>query len=162
MQIVPWKQISSWRCNHCGVCCVKDEVILKFPEWLDIIKNFGAGFTAAGVSQLFLGKRPDGSCKFLYKTPRASFCSLQRSKPQACKLWPFKVLDRPKYGKARNASYQYGHHRIYIYADTACRGLSFGSPTYVFTHSVVPEFIEIAFGMRRRQVKSTAIPVPFL
>ena len=157
MQIIPWSQVRSWRCNACGSCCKHYEVVLKFPEWLSIVKNFGAGYTAPSISRFFLRKKADGSCVFLYKTPNTAFCSLQYAKPQACKLWPFKVSDKPKYGNPNNAVYQYNGQKFYVYADSACDGLTLGVPTQDFAYSVVPEFIEIALGLRRRQFKTTAL-----
>jgi len=157
MQIVPWSAVKSWHCYACGICCRHYDVILKFPEWLSIVKNFGVEYTAPSVSTFSLRKRTDGSCVFLYKLPEASFCSLQNAKPQACRLWPFKVLDKPKYGKPNDAVYNYGNRKLFIYVDSACTGVRFGVPTQEFAFSVIPEFVEIAFGVRRRQFKSTAI-----
>jgi hypothetical protein len=157
MRIVPWNVVRSWRCNACGVCCKHYDVVLKFPEWLSIVKNFGVEYTAPSINKFLLRKRSDGSCIFLYKTSTASFCSLQNAKPQACKLWPFKVLGKPKYGRPNDAVYYYGNRKLFVYVDSACRGVKFGVPNQEFAHSIIPEFIEIAFGMRRKQFKSTAI-----
>jgi Fe-S-cluster containining protein len=160
MQIVPWSQVSSWRCNACGICCRRYDVLLKLPEWLSIVKKYGVKYTASSINSFLLRKRPDGSCTFLVEAPNTAFCSLQRTKPQACKLWPFKILDRPKFGSPSNASYRFGNRRLFIYADAACTGLTFGAPTHDFAYSVIPEFIEIAFGLRQKQFKSTAILQP--
>ena len=157
MQVVPWSQVRSWRCNACGICCRYYDVVLKFPEWLNIVKNFGVEYTAPGLNRFFFGKRADGSCAFLHETSNVSFCGLQHAKPQACKLWPFKVLDKPKFGSPDSAVYYHGNRRLFIYVDPACTGLKFGVPTQEFTYSVIPEFIEIAFGVRRKQFKTTAI-----
>jgi hypothetical protein len=157
MRAVPWNLVSSWRCNACGICCKQYDVILKFPEWLTIIKNFGVEYTTAGISKFYLRRRADGSCVFLYKTPNGSLCGLQNVKPQACKLWPFKVLDKPKYGNPDHAVYYYRGRKLFVYVDPACTGLRYGVPTREFVYSVIPEFIEIAFGVRRKQFKSTAI-----
>ena len=156
MQFVPWNMVSAWRCNLCGICCKRYDVVLKFPEWLSIVKTFGAEYTASTISMFSLGRRADGSCMFLNTTPYASFCGLQHAKPQACKLWPFKVLDKPRYGRPNDAVYHYGSRKLFVYVDPVCPGLRFGTPTPEFTYSVVPEFAEIAAGMRQRQLKSTA------
>ena len=39
-------------------------------------------------------------------------------KPDACKIWHFKVLTEPKYGEAKQAEYQYGDRTLYVYVDT--------------------------------------------
>jgi Fe-S-cluster containining protein len=140
----------------CGICCKKYDVILKFPEWLGIVKIFGAEYTASTVSTFSLGRRADGSCMFLNTTPIGSFCGLQFAKPQACKLWPFKVLDSPTYGRPDDALYNYGSRKLFVYVDSACPGFRFGTPSQEFAYSVVPEFAEIALGTCRRQLKSTA------
>ena len=147
----------SWRCNLCGYCCRRYDVILGLPEWVNIVKNFGVEYTMPSVTKFSLRRRADGSCAFLYETPKASLCSLQHTKPQACKLWPFKVLDKPKFGSSNNAVYYHGNRRLFIYVDPVCTGLRFGVPTQEFVYSVIPEFIEIAFGVRRKQFKTTAI-----
>ncbi|MFQ6068135.1 MAG: YkgJ family cysteine cluster protein [Candidatus Bathyarchaeia archaeon] len=157
MRVVPWSLVSSWRCNACGICCRRYDVVLKFPEWLNIVKTFGVEYTAPSISKFFLRRRADGSCVFLYKTFTKAFCGLQNMKPQACKLWPFKVLDKPKYGDSNHAVYHYGNRRLFIYVDSACKGLRYGMPTQEFAYSVIPEFVEIAFGVRRKQYKTTAI-----
>lgn len=157
MQVVPWNVVNSWHCNTCGLCCKHYDVILKLPEWLNIVKTFGVEYTASSLSNFSLRRRADGSCTFLHQAPTASICSLQYAKPQACRLWPFKVLDKPKYGRPNDAVYYYGGRRLYVYVDSVCSGIRYGVPAQDFDYSVIPEFIEIALGVRRRQFKSTAL-----
>lgn len=76
-------------------------------------------------------------------------------KPQACKLWPFRVVAYPRYGEENQAVYMYGGARIYIYADTKCNGLKYGSPTWNFQNVTVKELAEIALGIRSAQQKTT-------
>jgi hypothetical protein len=76
-------------------------------------------------------------------------------KPEACKLWPFKVLSEPKYGEANQAAYDYGGVRLYIYGDTMCSGLRCGTPTWDFRYTTVKEFTELALGVRQIQYKTT-------
>lgn len=137
MRFVPWNAVRSWHCFVCGICCIHYDVILKLPEWLSIIRNFGVAYTTPSVHAKFaLSKKADGSCVFLRKRAR--------------------VLDKSNYGKPTEAVYYYGKRRLFIYVDSVCKGLRFGVPTPEFTYSTVPEFIEIAFGMRQKQFKSTA------
>ncbi|UCE95547.1 MAG: YkgJ family cysteine cluster protein [Candidatus Bathyarchaeota archaeon] len=156
MRIVPWNLISTWHCTRCGICCRKYDVVLKLPEWLNIVKAFGVEYTAASISKFLLRRRADGSCVFLHWTPNVFLCSLQRTKPKACKLWPFKVLDKPGYGSVNDAEYHYGHRRLFVYVDPMCPGLRYGVPKPEFVYSVIPEFIEIALGVRHKQFKTTA------
>jgi len=77
-------------------------------------------------------------------------------KPKACKLWPFKILGKPEYGYASESAFGYGENRLFIYADSSCRGLKYGKPTWEFTSHKLTEFIEIAMGFRNEQYKTTA------
>ena len=77
-------------------------------------------------------------------------------KPKACKLWPFKILSKPKYGYAKEAAYYYGKNKFYVYADSNCSGLTLGRPSWEFANQTVREFVEIAIGIRTKQNKTTA------
>ncbi len=155
MRLLPWTCISTWKCSSCGHCCQHYDVVLKLPEWLRIVKSFGVKYTTSGVGRLLLKRKHNGSCVFLFRTPTASLCSLQRGKPVACKLWPFKILDRPRFGNPKGAVYYYDYSELFIYVDPQCRGLRFGQPTKEFSLQIIPEFIQIAYGVRREQIKST-------
>jgi Fe-S-cluster containining protein len=155
MQFVPWRYIADWRCNGCGKCCKLYSVVLNFQEWLNIVKNYGVEQTVSGLDKLYLRKKSDGSCFFLYNFSSAYLCGLQHMKPTACKLWPFKVLGKPKYGYANEAEYDYEGNRTFVYADSMCDGLRYGVPTSEFTSFVLKEFVEIAMGLRISQHKTT-------
>jgi len=77
-------------------------------------------------------------------------------KPKACKLWPFKILSKPKFGHEDEAVYYYMGNKLYIYADPMCPGITYGRPTPEFANSVLREFVEIALGLRENQSKTTA------
>ena len=77
-------------------------------------------------------------------------------KPKACKIWPFKIVSKPEFGYANEAAYGYGENRLFVYADSTCRGLRYGKPTWEFTGRTLKEFIEIALGFRIEQYKTTA------
>ena len=79
-------------------------------------------------------------------------------KPEACKIWPFKVLTEPKYGEANQAAYDYRGMRFYVYGDDMCSGLRVGTPTWDFQHTTIKEFAEIALGVTDQQHKSTRAP----
>jgi Fe-S-cluster containining protein len=161
MRIVPWKRIANWRCINCGLCCRDYNVVLNLPEWLYILKKFGVEYTTSSISRFYLAKKVNGSCVFLQETPNKSFCGIQHIKPLACKLWPFKILNNPKYGFPTQAEYShYGNRKLYIYVDSACSGLQIGTPTQELKYSIIPEFIEIASFRFRKQVKSTAFLRP--
>lgn len=76
-------------------------------------------------------------------------------KPEACKIWPFKVLTEPKYGEPNKAAFDFGGHRLYVYADAMCGGLRYGEPTWEFRYTTVREFVELSLGMRNVQHHAT-------
>ncbi len=157
MNPVPWRHISSWNCRACGQCCRGYDVILKYPEWVKIIQTYGIGVTRPGIDRLYLGKRPDGSCIFLYKSFDRWLCALQDIKPKACKLWPFKIYSQPRYGRPEQASYEYMDREFFVYLDPHCKGLKFGrNPSNQLASKTIPEFMEIAWGLRDRQQYSTS------
>jgi len=67
MLFVPWQRIADWKCTACGLCCRAYSVVLNFQEWLNIVKNYGVDKTVSGLDKLFIKRRSDGSCIFLYK-----------------------------------------------------------------------------------------------
>ncbi len=91
---------------------------------------------------------------------RNYFCGLQQMKPEACKLWPFKVLSEPKYGEPSQAVFDYMGNRLYVYADTMCSGLRYGTPTWDFRYTTIREFTELALGLRQVQYKTTRAVAP--
>ena len=156
MLFVPWRFIADWKCVSCGSCCRDYSVVLNFQEWLGIIRTYGMELTASDLTRLYLKRKNDGTCSFLCKLANKNFCGLQHMKPDACKLWPFKVLGTPKFGHARQAAYNYVDRTFFVYVDSNCQGLHFGNPTWEFANQTVKEFTEIALGFRSLQVKSTA------
>lgn len=155
MQFVPWRNIADWHCKGCGYCCKLYSVVLSFPEWLNLTKNFGVETTVATVNRFFIKRVSDGSCAFLCRDQNNYYCALQSMKPEACKIWPFKVLTEPKYGDSAAAAYDYHGMHLYVYGDTMCSGIRLGEPTWDFKNSTVKEFTEIALGVRDAQHNST-------
>jgi Fe-S-cluster containining protein len=158
MQFVPWQNIADWHCKACGHCCKLYSVVLSFPEWLRLTKTFGVEATVAGIDRFYIKRVDGGSCAFLCNEANNYYCGLQNMKPEACKIWPFKVLSEPRYGEANSAAYDYRGIRFYVYGDTMCSGLRYGAPTWDFKHTTIKEFTEIALGVREVQYKTTRAP----
>ncbi|UCF45245.1 MAG: YkgJ family cysteine cluster protein [Candidatus Bathyarchaeota archaeon] len=156
MRFVPWQYIADWKCVACGYCCKLYSVVLGFPEWLRIVKTFGVAKTVADLNHLYIKRTNDGSCSFLCRFANTYYCSLQNMKPDACKLWPFKVLSEPKYGQAHQAAFNYGRKKLFIYADAMCSGLRYGRPTWEFNFLALREFADLALGTRKTQSKTTS------
>lgn len=123
---------------------------------MNIVRTYGVGVTEADISKFYLRKRDDGTCVFLHKLYNTWLCGLQHMKPTACKLWPFKILGRPKYGSPNEASYDYRGRSLFIYVDPSCIGIRWGNPTEELTYKAIPELVEIALGLREKQFYSTA------
>jgi len=153
---VPWRYVENWRCINCGKCCQAYEVVLSFNEWLKLVNVYGAGIARPSLNKFYLSKRSDGSCVFLNRIGNRYYCALQHDKPRACKIWPFKILSRPKYGRPKEAAYTYRGQVFYVYVVPSCSGIRWGTPTEEFAKAVVPEFIDIALGVREKQYYSTA------
>ncbi len=161
MQFVPWRHVADWKCISCGECCRLYSVVISFPEWLGIVRNFGVQYTVSDIGRLLLSRRGDGSCAFLGNGRSMPSCCLQHMKPKACKLWPFKVLPRPQFGSPQEAAYVFGQSKLFVYADSMCSGLRLGTPTLDFVNGTLREFVEIAAGLRDLQVKTTSLfPLP--
>ena len=153
---VPWRHVKSWSCVACGLCCKGFNVVLNFPEWINIVKAYGVDFTQPGISRFYLKHKSDDTCVFLHNYYGNWLCALQHMKPMACKLWPFKISHKPKYGRANEARYDLANMKLYLYVDPSCVGLRWGSPDPEFLNSTLPEFVDLALGQRRKQVYSTA------
>jgi hypothetical protein len=76
-------------------------------------------------------------------------------KPKACKIWPFKILEKPKFGYPNEAAYSFGQNKLFLYADPMCRGIRYGNPSWDFARNTLKEFVEVAVGMRKAQFKTT-------
>jgi Fe-S-cluster containining protein len=154
---VPWRCVQDWRCVACGLCCKDYDVVLDFTEWMKIVNSFGVGFTRPGISRFFLKHKDDGNCVFLYSLYGRRLCALQQNmKPIACKLWPFKITNKPKYGRQNEALYPCGDKLLYIYVDPFCPGLTWGSPSFGFLSETLTEFVDLAIGGRQKQCYSTS------
>jgi len=153
---IPWNCVNSWYCSNCGLCCKEFDVTLRFDEWLNLVRRYGVGVTRAGLNKFYIGKKNDGTCMFLYNSLGGGLCGLQRMKPTACKLWPFKISNRPRYGRSKEAAFNYKGKQLFVYIDPICPEIRWGKPSQQIMYQVIPEFIEIALGLREKQVYSTS------
>ena len=156
MNPITWRNVKSWSCVGCGMCCKDYHVVLNFAEWITIVKNYGTEATIPTPSKLLLGKKSNGTCYFLNQFGNTPVCGLQHSKPLACKIWPFKVFKEPKFGQDREALYVHHGQNFYVYVDPGCTGLRQGQPTTDFKYKILPEFIDVAIGLRLNQYYSTS------
>lgn len=157
---VPWRYVQDWNCTACGLCCKGFDVVLDFPEWMKIVKAYGVSFTEPGISRFYLKRKSDGTCVFLYDFYGRWLCFLQSMKPTACKLWPFKISDKPKYGRPNEAVYNHGEKKLYVYVEPSCVGLQWGNPAQSFLNETLTEFVDLALGLRQKQFYSTSRLLP--
>ena len=157
MKGVPWKDVATWGCHGCGECCRPYTVPLSMWEWTRITQAYGGSVTEIRADGLFLKKR-QGRCVFQYRRSGKWLCSIQNMKPVACKLWPFRILKRPKYGKATEAALELGDGKMFAYVDPLCKGLKFGNPSEEFLTKILPEFVGISLGSYSDQHYSTIHP----
>ena len=153
---VPWRYIQDWNCPACGQCCRGFQVVLNYVEWVSIVKTYGVEFTEPSISQFCIKRKNDGTCIFLHNYHGSCLCGLQNMKPLACKLWPFKISNQPRYGRANEAEYNRGEVKLYVYVDPFCVGLKWGTPTQEFMNTKLAEFVDVALGIRKKQNYSTA------
>ncbi|MHC1586444.1 MAG: YkgJ family cysteine cluster protein [Candidatus Hecatellaceae archaeon] len=155
-RLVPWRLVHDWVCQACGDCCRRYLVELTPHEYAQIVQTHGHGYVDVAMGKMYLRRRPDGSCYFLYWQNGQGLCGLQPIKPKACKLWPFQVFEHPSFGNPELSLYRYGRREFYIYVVSECRGLTFGQPSPRLEHKVIPEILEIKLGRRVHQQYSTS------
>jgi len=156
MKEIPWREVATWRCYGCGDCCIPYSVPLTMWEWTRITQVYGNSVTEICTEGLFLRKR-GGRCVFQYRQGGKWLCGIQHMKPSSCRLWPFKIFNRPKYGRRDEAAIEWRGRRMYVYADPLCRGLKLGSPTETFLKKTLPEFLNIRFNPSLEQRYSTML-----
>ncbi len=131
------------------------QVQLTTSEWLNYGQTYGHSFIGEGVDGFYIRKTLDNWCPFLYRQPADRFCSLQQTKPLACRLWPFRVTNQPTLGNEEAARFQHRNSIHYVYVVPFCRGITYGRPTEFFAKYVIPEFLDMRLGLRREQYHST-------
>ena len=153
---IPWSQIRHWSCVACGECCKWFSIPLTTYEYAKISQRYGFNITELWEGRAWLKKRMDKRCVFMIWRNERWLCGLQESKPHACRMWPFKVFDRPTYGKEMRARYESEEWTGYVYADPRCPRLIYGVPTQNFERTIVREFVQMAHRKREHQDFSTA------
>jgi Fe-S-cluster containining protein len=123
-------------------------------EYAAICHNYGYDALELGVGRPYLRKHPDGRCIFQFKQNSGWLCALQSMKPYVCKMWPFIVSRKPKYGREDDARWEYSDGEVYVYADPRCPRMIFGKPSRL-TEQMLTEFSDIAFRRQDTQLHTT-------
>jgi len=154
--LIPWREVSSWSCNACGKCCVGYRVPLKMAEMVYISSHYGQGVLEYGLSKAYLRNMSNGRCVFQRPLNGKWICTLQANKPTACRLFPFRIHNKPIYKYGDNAMIRVGNKTYYLYLDPECEGIILGQPTERFKNEVVPEIMQIGLGMPVKQRFTTS------
>ncbi|MFP4081913.1 MAG: YkgJ family cysteine cluster protein [Candidatus Aminicenantes bacterium] len=149
---MPWKLVKSWACLACGRCCRRYSINLSWKEY-EHLNRFWPDKVKIKNKRPYLKKRRDGRCVFL----QGKLCSLQmlKSKPFACKLWPFKILSEPdEMDKDFEGLYLYRNKEYFVYINPQCSGINRGNPRNL--KKAIQEVISIWSGSKRAQIHSTS------
>ena len=125
-------------------------------EWLELTRMYGYAIAEGNIGGFYLRKTIYEKCPFLLSGPAGFTCGLQNKKPLACKLWPFRVLSKPKYGCAEEAAFNYLQKKFYIYTIPNCPGIKWGRPVKWFVDKTLPELVGLRFGLQQQQRFSTS------
>ncbi len=125
-------------------------------EYARILSRYGQGVVEVGLGKVYLRHGFEDRCIFQQPIMGRWACAIQSIKPLACKLFPFRVLSRPIYGRGDGSEYRYRGRSFYIYLDSNCEGIIVGRPSERFYGQVLPEVLELGLGMRWKQRLTTS------
>ncbi|MEM0204115.1 MAG: YkgJ family cysteine cluster protein [Archaeoglobaceae archaeon] len=143
---VPWRLVSSWHCEACGVCCTQYRVRLRAYEFLKLRQT---GFVEEKAGRFFI-KKIGKYCPFQVGT----LCSLGDSKPIACKIYPFSILKKGD----ELASFEFEGEEFFVYVDDFCRNVRLkkdAKPSQIIAREIF-EALEILTGKRTEMDLLTA------
>lgn len=135
---VPWTLVASWHCTACGDCCREYRVRLRAYEYL---KLRGTGLIEEKAGKFYL-RKIGKLCPF----QKGNLCSLESSKPIACKIYPFSIL---KKGDER-ALFEYNGEEFFVYVDDFCKNVKLKKDLKPSSQIIkeIEEAMEIILGKR--------------
>jgi Fe-S-cluster containining protein len=154
--LIPWREVANWGCRACGNCCIGYRVPLKMDEFVKVGNACGQGVFEYGMGKVYLRNGPDRRCVLQRPLMDRWICTVQGLKPTACRLFPFRIQNKPVYPRGDNSSYKLGDKTYYIYLDSACEGIILGQPTQRFATQVLPEILRNGLGNAQKQKYSTS------
>jgi Fe-S-cluster containining protein len=154
--LIPWQEVSNWACRACGQCCIGYRVPLKMDEMVMVSTKYGSDVLEYGLGKAYLKNRSDGRCIFQRPLMGRWICTLQGTKPTACRLFPFRIHNKPIYKHGDNAKVVLGDKTYYLYLDPDCKGIELGQPTDRFKYKIVPEIVRIGMGLPVKQRYTTS------
>lgn len=154
--LIPWPEVSSWSCVACGNCCRGYKVPLKMEEMVRIQNSYGPEVMDFGVGKAYLKNQRNRRCVFQKPLMNRWVCTLQGIKPTACRLFPFRIHNKPVYKRGDNAGIFFHGKQYYLYMDSDCRGIVSGNPGDRFRDQIVPEIMSIGIGLPVKQKYTTS------
>jgi Fe-S-cluster containining protein len=125
-------------------------------EYARVIGQFGYNVVELGLGKVYLKHGAGDRCIFQHPSQGRWVCALQRIKPLACKLFPFRVHSQPVYRRGDRSGYRFRNRNFYVYLDPACPGIEVGKPSERFFYKTLPEVVEIGMGLRWKQKFTTS------
>ena len=156
MALIPWTDVHSWACKACGNCCLGYKVPLKMEEYVYVNNKYGPRVLEYGMGKAYLKNRKDRRCVFQTPLMGRWICTLQGTKPTACRLFPFRIHNKPKYKRGDNAGIKIRDKTYYLYLDPECQGIVQGNPSDRFRNDIVPEIVRIGIGLPGKQKFTTS------
>ncbi len=129
---------------------------LKMDEMVKVNAVYGPSVLEYGMGKAYLKNQSNGRCVFQKPLMDRWICTLQGTKPTACRLFPFRIHNKPVYKRGDNASINFNGKKYYLYMDPDCRGIISGQPSDRFRNHVVPEIIGIGIGFPVKQKYTTS------
>jgi len=154
--LIPWREVASWGCRACGNCCVGYRVPLKMDEFVKVGNVCGQDVFEYGMGKVYLRNGPDRRCVLQRPLMDRWICTVQGMKPTACRLFPFRIQQKPVYPRGDNSAYRWGDKVYYIYLDSDCEGIVPGQPTERFANQVLPEVLRNGLGNAQKQRFTTS------
>jgi Fe-S-cluster containining protein len=125
-------------------------------EYIHVGKHYGLNVMEFGVGKVYLKNKKNGRCVFQRPLMNRWICTLQGTKPTACRLFPFRIHNKAIYRKGDNASVRFQEKTYYLYLDPECKGVEGGPPSPRFKEQIVPEIMRIGIGLPVKQKYTTS------
>jgi Fe-S-cluster containining protein len=154
--LIPWTEVQNWECIACGNCCLGYRVPLKMDEMVKVSAVYGPDVLEYGMGKAYLKNQSNGRCVFQKPLMDRWICTLQGTKPTACRLFPFRIHNKSVYKRGDNAGIRFNGKKYYLYLDPDCQGITSGQPNDRFRNQVVPEIMSTGIGLQVKQKYTTS------
>jgi Fe-S-cluster containining protein len=125
-------------------------------EFVKVGQLYGPNVMSYGVGKAYLKNQQNGRCVFQRPLMGRWICTLQGTKPTACRLFPFRIHKKPVYKRGDSAGIVFRGTNYYLYMDPECSGITIGHPEERFRKKIVPEIMSIGIGLPVKQKYTTS------